>query len=91
MPYDLRYHPKVKADLRRIPPEARRRIRSAIETRLTTDPHRFGVRLQGVLRPYWKLRVGDHRIVFWIASETVGILAIVHHRDVYEQARRRLK
>lgn len=91
MAYDLRYHPKVKADLRRIPPEPRRRIRDAIESRLTTDPDRFGVRLQGTLRPYWKLRVGDYRIVFWRAARTVGILAIVHRKDAYEQAERRIR
>ena len=91
MAYDLRYHPKVKADLKRIPPEARRRIQSAIESRLTTEPNRFGVRLQGALRPYWKLRVGDYRILFWIAVDTVGILAILHRKDVYEQAERRVR
>lgn len=90
MPYDLRYNPKVKADLRRIPPAAQRRIRLAIETRLTKEPDRFGVKLQGTLRSYWKLRVGDYRVVFSVAARTVGILAIVHRKDVYEQAKRRI-
>ena len=90
MPYDLRYHPKVKADLKRISADARRRIRSAIESRLTTEPERFGVPLQGALRPYWKLRVGDYRILFWVAGETVAILAILHRKDAYEQAERRI-
>ncbi len=90
MPYDLRYHPKVRDDdLPKIPAEMRRRIARAIETRLQTAPERFGAPLRGSLRDYWKLRVGDHRVVFARRGQTIWILAIVHRKDVYQRAERR--
>jgi mRNA interferase RelE/StbE len=89
--YTLRYHPAVRDDLPRISVDARRRIARMIELRLGTDPARFGAPLSGSLRGYWKLRVGDYRVVFKVAETDVWILAIVHRRDVYERAMRRLR
>lgn len=91
MPYTLRYHPRVTDDLPKIPVEARKRIARMIETRLTTSPERFGVPLKGSLRGYWKLRVGDYRVVFKIGDAEVWILVLLHRRDVYERASRRLQ
>jgi mRNA interferase RelE/StbE len=80
--YTLRYHSRVKDDIERITPPMRSRIARAIESRLTQAPERFGVPLTGALRRFWKLRVGDYRVVFEIAgSDVVWILAIVHRRD----------
>ena len=91
MVYDLGYHPKVRSDdLKTLSAEARRRLASAIEKRLTTALERLGVRLSGPLRDCWKLRVGDHRVVYTIRGRTVVILAILHRKDVYQRAERRL-
>lgn len=82
MSYGLRYHPRVRADdLARIPAETRRRIARVTEARLTTTPQRFGAPLSGSLRGYWKLRVGDYRVVFKVAGREVWILAVPHRRD----------
>jgi mRNA interferase RelE/StbE len=90
--YTLRYHPAVRADdLPKISVEARRRIARLIEVRLGTDPARFGAPLAGSLRGYWKLRVGDYRVVFKVTDRDLWILAVVHRRDVYERASRRLR
>jgi mRNA interferase RelE/StbE len=90
--YTLRYHPRVAdQDLKKIPPAARSRIARSIEERLGTAPERFGAPLTGDLGGYWKLRVGDYRVVFKVIAGDVWILAIVHRRDVYERASRRLK
>jgi mRNA interferase RelE/StbE len=77
-------------DLPKISVEARRRIARLIEARLGTEPARFGAPLAGSLRGYWKLRVGDYRVVFKVAEKDVWILAVLHRRDVYERASRRL-
>jgi mRNA interferase RelE/StbE len=91
VPYTLRYHPRVAdQDLPKISAETRKRIARLIDTRLRTSPERFGAPLRGSLRGYWKLRVGDYRVVFKIDPGKVWILAIVHRRDVYERAPRRL-
>ena len=92
MSYALRYHPAVRAeDLPKISSEARRRISRLIETRLGADPARFGAPLSGSLRGYWKLRVGDYRVVFRVVGKDVWILVVLHRRDVYDRASRRLR
>jgi mRNA interferase RelE/StbE len=78
-------------DLPKISVEARRRIGRLIEARLGTEPARFGAPLRGSLRGYWKLRVGDYRVVFKVAEKDVWILAVLHRRDVYQRASRRLR
>ena len=91
MPYTLRYHPAVRADdLPKISTDARRRIARLIEARLGTEPARFGTPLTGSLLGYWKLRVGDYRVVFKVTGKDIWILAVLHRRDVYERASRRL-
>lgn len=86
----LRYHPRVAdEDLKRIPQQSRTRIARAIESRLTSAPERYGSPLAGNLRGYWKLRVGDYRVVFRVERTVVWIMAIVHRREVYERAARR--
>jgi len=90
LPYTLRYHPRVADDdLPKITAQARGRIARSIESRLTTSPERFGVPLSGSLRGYWKLRVGDYRVVFKVSAAEVWILAILHRKDVYGRAARR--
>ena len=87
MPYTLLYHPAVRSeDLENIPRNIQSRLARAIETRLTTDPARYGAPLRGILRPYWKLRVGDYRIVYKITHREVWILAILHRKEVYQLA-----
>ena len=91
MAYALRYHPRVAdRDLHKIPAATRTRIARAIEARLTTKPEQYGLPLVGTLRGYWKLRVGDYRVVFRVTADEVWILAILHRREVYEAAPRRL-
>ena len=77
MPYSLLYHPAVRdEDLQNIPRNIQSRLARAIETRLTSE---------GTLRPYWKLRVGDYRIVYKIVGREVWILAVLHRKEIYEE------
>ena len=91
MPFELRYHPEVKAvDIPLLDAKIRIRIKNAIETRLTTAPHQYGEPLRKTLHGYWKLRVGDYRVVFKIVREEVWILGIIHRKKVYEAVEKRL-
>jgi len=91
VPYTLRYHPEVaEDDVPDIPANLRQRVARAIRTRLTVNPERYGTPLRGSLRGYWKLRVGDYRVIFKIVGSEVWILAILHRRAVYEAATTRL-
>ena len=66
------------------------RIREAIERRLGTEPHHYGEPLRKTLKGYWKLRIGDYRIVFKIIGKEVWILGIIHRKKVYDAIERRI-
>jgi len=83
--FELRYHPAVKLhDIARLDQKVRERIRKAIESRLMTAPHEYGLPLRKTLKGYWKLRVGDYRAVFRIAGSEVFVLCTRHRKDMYE-------
>jgi len=91
MPFELRYHPDVKSiDIPLLDVKLRSRIKKAIEIRLMTAPHLYGEPLRKTFRGYWKLRVGDYRVVFKIVAEEVWILGIIHRKKVYEAIKKRL-
>lgn len=91
MPFTLRYHPAVRDDdLPLIDRKSKDRIRKAIEERLQTAPHDYGEPLRKSLKGYWKLRVGDYRIVFKIVESEVWILGIRHRKSFYPDIDKRL-
>jgi len=92
LPFELRYHPDVKTvDLPLLDNRMKKRIKTAIESRLVAAPHQYGEPLRKTLKGYWKLRVGDYRVVFKIAGEEVWILEIIHRKDVYKIIGKRVK
>ncbi|MBI5049737.1 MAG: type II toxin-antitoxin system RelE/ParE family toxin [Nitrospirae bacterium] len=91
MPFELGYHPDVKAvDLPLLDNKIKKRIKTAIETRLAVAPHLYGEPLRKTLKGYWKLRVGDYRVVFKIVQNEVWIFGIIHRKRVYEMIEKRL-
>ncbi len=90
MSFSVYYHPLIKTeDLPRINPDMQKRIRTAIENRLKMAPHEYGEPLRKTLKGYWKLRVGDYRVVFRVLNETVYIYCIRHRKEVYQEASKR--
>jgi len=84
MPFTVFYHQAVRSeDLPLIDQRTKKRIRKAIEERLQTAPQDYGEPLRKSLKGYWKLRVGDYRIVFKIIESEVWILGIRHRKSVY--------
>jgi mRNA interferase RelE/StbE len=63
----------------------RKKIKSAIESKLTTSPEVFGKPLRKSLRGYRKLRLGDYRVIFRIEAHTIKIFAIAHRSRVYKR------
>ena len=90
MPFTLLYHPKVaEEDLPRLPSNIHGRIARAIETRLVEAPEQHGAPLRKTLKGYWKLRIGDYRVVYKIADDEVWILGIIHRKKVYSDVLKR--
>jgi len=90
MTYKLRYHPDIKKlDLPKIDAKNKARIKKAIEERLANHPEVYGRPLQRTLKGYWKLRIGDYRVVYKISGDTLVILGIIHRKTVYSQIGKR--
>ena len=90
MAYNLIYHADVKkVDLAKIDNKNKAMIKRAIEERLTSHPEVYGKPLQRTLKGYWKLRVGDYRIVFNISGNEIFILGIMDRRSIYSQIKKR--
>ena len=69
MLFRVRYHPEVKStDIPRLGSAIRERIRRAIESRLTVEPHKYGMPLRKNLKGYWKLEFSKNGS----SAESVG-------------------
>jgi len=91
MAYTLVYHPEVQTkDVPTLNRDVAKRIQRAIENRLAVEPQRYGEPLRRTLKGYWKLRVGDYRVVFRIVKSEVWTFAIMRRRDVYQRIETRL-
>ena len=91
MTFELRYHPDVRdVDIPQLNETLRKRIKKAIEERLSVSPHQYGEPLKKTLKGYWKLRVGDYRVVYKVKGNKVWIFAIINRRDVYRKIIKRI-
>ena len=85
MGYTLKYHPSVKTeDIPKLDKQTAARIKRAIETRLLSAPQEYGEPLRRTLKGYWKLRVGDYRVVFRVQGSDILVLGIIHRKEVYQ-------
>ena len=92
MALKFKYHPDVKRpDMPKIDVKNRDMIKRAIEVRLATQPETYGKPLRKTLKGYWKLRVGDYRIVFKVSSNSILIFGIIHRKEVYKLIKKRIE
>lgn len=90
MSYTITYHQEVvTADIPKLSAPTKKRVRAAIEQKLTTQPELFGKPLRKSLKGYRKLRVGDYRVIFAIQKKTVRVLMIAHRSIVYGRVPKR--
>ena len=88
MPIRIGWHPATEADLRKLDPVVRKRIVNAVE-RLgdIDDPRQRLVAYVESLRGYWKLRVGDYRVVCDLQraadDQLVLVIYVVHRSQAY--------
>jgi len=90
MPYTIVYHPRVKEDIELLDKKQRKIVAKAIENRLGNEPEKYGKPLRGSLKGYWKLRIGDIRVIFKIIKNEVQILGIINRKLVYQTIVKRL-
>jgi len=90
MTYNLSYHLDVKKiDLPKIDNKNKSMIKRVLEERLITHPEVYGKPLQRTLKGYWKLRVGNYRVIFKISEHDILILGIMDRKSIYSQIKNR--
>ncbi len=82
--YKIVIDDKVIKDLKKIDRVWQKRIIEKIKTVLRNNPY-SGKKLVGNLSPFWRLRVGDYRVIYAIEESivTVEVIKIKHRKESY--------
>lgn len=86
MTYRITLAPSAARQLRKLDPQARRRIQAAVEL-LADDPRPpASARLVGGSGE-WRIRTGDYRIIYEIEDDQLLVLVVCvgHRRDIYRK------
>jgi mRNA interferase RelE/StbE len=78
----IEYKASVDRDLRRLDRQAATRIIDKIEQELKS-PHLRPIPLTGSFEGLYKLRVGDHRVIYALSSNGVLVIRVAHRRQAY--------
>lgn len=83
MTYDIQLLPVAARAIRKLPPEAKRRIEAVIE--LLAEEPRPPAAKKLTARPEWRVRTGDYRVLYRIEDHvlTVVVVHAGHRREVY--------
>jgi mRNA interferase RelE/StbE len=86
MSYALEYEPEALADLEKLTGVVRQRIIDKINWLVTNFEQITPEPLTGNWSGFYKLRVGDYRVVYEFSAEAklITIDRIGHRREVYE-------
>lgn len=90
--WEIRYHPDVYQDLKNIPKKFAVSVIKAIEHRLQqqSNPSMLGKPLRANLSGYFRIRIGNYRVVYKVSPTRIQIfiIAIGLRRDeeIYELA-----
>ena len=84
---DIEYDSKALKDLKGIDPQARQRIVGKINQYAQAPESLANNVTQLVGSPFYRLRVGDYRVIFTLDGEVAVIMTVMrvrHRRDVYD-------
>jgi mRNA-degrading endonuclease RelE of RelBE toxin-antitoxin system len=85
MPFDIVLAPEAIEDLRDLRAPDRAALKEALERHLRHEPTKVSrsriKRLRGLSRPQYRLRVGDIRVFYDVAEQTVEVLAIIRKSE----------
>lgn len=84
MAYRIEMTPAAVRDFKRLPEPARRRLAPRIDA-LAGDPRPAGVLPMTDLHGYYRLRVGDYRIIYKVADDhlLVVVIRVANRREAY--------
>ena len=70
------HHLVLSEDFISIPKSDTEVILKTIRKRLAIDPEAYGKPLTGQFKRYWRLRVGDYRVVYRIVKDEILVFVI---------------
>ena len=87
MAWQIEFTPEAEKQLSKIDRQIAKRIVRFLRERIATaeNPRSIGKVLKGVLREFWRYRVGDYRIVsrFEDCRMLILVIRVAHRREVY--------
>lgn len=85
MSYRVEVLPAAVREIRKLPPEAKRRVQAVIE--LLSENPRPPAATRLTARREWRVRTGDYRVLYRIDDDilTIVVVRAGHRRDVYER------
>lgn len=85
MAYTVQYEAKAVAELKKLPPKSGKRIVKKINWLAKNFEQVNLFPLSGNLSGFYKLRVGDYRVIYSLDqnSETIIIEKVGHPREIY--------
>lgn len=82
MSYQISYEKKALHELEKLESSIHRRIVAAIEE-LAEDPDSKDIKkLKG--SDYYRLRVGDYRVIFIFEGNLIKVLMVRHRQNIYD-------
>jgi mRNA interferase RelE/StbE len=85
--WQIEFTPAAEKQLSKIDRQSAKRIINFLNKRIAPaeDPRTAGKALRGVLREFWRYRVGNYRIICKVEDSRLLILVvrIAHRSDVY--------
>lgn len=84
--YRISWKPSARKELRKLHPQAIRRVVQAVES-LPHNPHPPGTRKLVGSDAHYRLRVGDYRIIYtiWESLLVIEILRVGHRKAAYKR------
>lgn len=84
MTYRVEVAPAAVRQLRKLNPDARRRVQAAVEL-LADQPRPNAAKKLVGGDGEWRVRTGDYRIIYEIRDDVLLVLAVGHTRDIYQR------
>lgn len=80
----------LKKDFKKIDKADQLRIINTIRKKLTSNPQEFSKPLKGELKGYWKLRIGEYRVIYEIKKDKIIVYVIMvgyrRDKEAYKKA-----
>jgi mRNA interferase RelE/StbE len=87
-PYKIELKPSAQRELKKLPKRLQRRIVNKIDL-LADDPRPSGAEKLSGGHDYYRIRVGDYRILYEIQDKVllVIVIRVAHRKEVYHRFR----